>query len=76
MTLHDFLSLITDEEARIELEIDLEDEEEYTYQSFWYSDYRVNDSIVKEYRDFTVTGYNFTSLSTKHVDITIEIKKQ
>ena len=74
MTLHDFLTLITDEEARIELEIEFDDDEEYTYSHFWYSDYVTNDSIAKSYRNFKVTGYSFLPRTDNNVDITIEIK--
>lgn len=38
MTLQELLSLIQDEEARIELEID--EGEDYQYKSFWISDFR------------------------------------
>lgn len=40
MTLEEFLSLIQDEEARIELEIDDGTSDEYKYVNFWLSDYR------------------------------------
>ena len=40
MTLKEFLSLIADEEARIELELDIEMERDYSYISFWLSDFR------------------------------------
>ena len=50
MKLEDFLFLIQDEEARIELEID--GEEDYQYHHFWLSDFRSNLDIAKYYRDY------------------------
>ena len=73
MKLHEFLSLITDEEARIELEIDNGDEPDYSYESFWLSDYRVN-KTNREYSNYEVTGFRFMTEFSRS-DITIEIKK-
>ena len=72
MILKDFLKLITDEEARIELEIDSKDVEDYSYESFWLSDYR--DGYDKQYDNYKVTGFRF-STEFSDSDITIEILK-
>ena len=74
MILKDFLKLITDEEARIELEIDEEDREDYIYSSFWLSDYKSYLDSAKYYSDYIVTGFRF-STEFSESDITIEIKK-
>lgn len=72
MILKDFLSFITDEEARIELEIDSKDAEDYIYESFWLSDYR--DEYDKQYDDYKVIGFRF-STEFSDSDITIEVLK-
>ena len=72
MILKDFLSFITDEEARIELEIDLNDAKDYSYESFWLSDYR--DGYDKQYDDYKVTGFSFNT-EFSDSDITIEVLK-
>lgn len=71
MKLEDFLSLIQDEEARIELEID--DEEDYQYHHFWLSDFRSNLDIAKYYRDYDVSSFSFEPEDV-HSDIRIYIK--
>ena len=73
MILQDFLKLITDEEARIELEIDSKEAEDYLYSNFWFSDYR--DGYDHEYDDYEVTGFRF-STEFSESDITVEIKKK
>ena len=72
MKLKDFLKLITDEEARIVLEIDSKDAEDYSYELFWLSDYR--DGYDRQYDDYKVIGFRF-STEFSDSDITIEIKK-
>ena len=72
MTLKNFLGLISDEEARIELEIDLENNEDYLYESFWLSDYRLG--YDHDYDNYEVTGFRFTTEFSES-DITIEIVK-
>lgn len=72
MILKDFLKLITDEEARIELEIDSKDAEDYSYESFWLSDYRSDLETVKYYNECEVIGFRF-STEFSESDITIEI---
>ena len=72
MILQDFLKLVTDEEARIELEIDSEGAEDYLYESFWLSDYRCG--FDNYYDDCEVTGFRFTTEFSES-DITIEIVK-
>jgi hypothetical protein len=76
MTLQEFLSLVQDEEARIELEIDFDDDAEKKYQChhFWLSDFRVNDSIAKQYRHYKVDGFSFVPEQEDKADIMITIK--
>lgn len=71
MKLKDFLNYISDEEARIELEID-DDSEDYLYESFWLSDYKSNLDTAKYYNDYEVTGFRFNTEFSES-DITIEI---
>lgn len=52
MKLEDFLSLVQDEEARIELEID--DEEDYQYHHFWLSDFRSSLDTAKYYIEIAI----------------------
>ena len=72
MKLEDFLFLIQDEEARIELEIDDPSEDEYPYSNFWLSDYRTNDDIAVMYFNYKVVGFGFIT-NEKESDITIKI---
>ena len=74
MKLKGFLSLIQDEEARIELEID--DEEDYQYHHFWLSDFRSNLDIAKYYRDYDVNSFSFDTEKDAHADISIYIKQK
>ena len=74
MKLKDFLSLIQDEEARIELEID--NEEDYQYHHFWLSDYRSNINVSKYYRDYDVDSFSFDPEKETNADISIYIKQK
>ena len=73
MKLKGFLSLIQDEEARIELEID--DEEDYQYHHFWLSDFRSNINVAKQYRDYYVSSFSFEPEEEVHADIRIYCTK-
>lgn len=73
MKLEDFLSLIQDEEARIELEID--NEEDYQYHHFWLSDFRSNLDIAKYYKDYDVDSFSFEPEKDVYADIRIHCKK-
>lgn len=73
MKLKDFLFHVQDEEARIELEID--DEEDYQYHHFWLSDFRSNINIAKQYRDYYVSSFSFEPEEDVHADIRIHCKK-
>ena len=73
MKLEDFLFLIQDEEARIELEID--DEEDYQYHHFWLSDFRSNLDIAKHYRHYDVSSFSFESEKERDSQIRIYIKQ-
>ena len=74
MKLEDFLFLIQDEEVRIELEID--DEEDYQYHHFWLSDFRSNLDIAKHYRDYDVSSFSFEPEEERNAQIRIYIKQK
>ena len=76
MTLQEFLSLIEDEEVRIELEIGvIEDNgEEYQYHHFWISDFRSNLDVAKYYRDYNVNSFSLMPEQEKNAQIRIYIK--
>lgn len=61
MTLQEFLSLIEDEEVRIELEIDDDKlfKDGYLYEHFWLSDFRTEDDTSKYYKDYQVSSFSF-----------------
>ena len=69
MKLEDFLFLIEDEEARIELEID--NEEDYQYHHFWLSDFRSSLDIAKYYRDYNVSSFSFEPEKERNAQIRI-----
>lgn len=73
MKLKDFLFLIQEEEARIELETD--NEEDYQYHHFWLSDFRSNINVAKQYRDYYVNSFSFDTEKDAHIDIRIYIKQ-
>ena len=72
MKLEDFLFLIQDEEARIELEID--DEEDYQYHYFWLSDFHSNINVAKDYIDYDVSGFSLEPEEESIANIRIYIK--
>lgn len=75
MTLQEFLSLIQDEEVRIELEIDWNEDTgaECQYHHFWLSDFRTNDDIAKYYRYYNVSSFSFVPEKEKIAEIKITI---
>ena len=75
MTLQEFLSLIQDEEVRIELEIDWNEGTgaEYQYHHFWLSDFRTNNDIAKYYRCYSVSSFSFVPEQEKNAQIRIRI---
>ena len=73
MKLEDFLFLIQDEEVRIELEID--DEEDYQYHHFWLSDFRSNLDIAKYYSHYDVISFSFELEKERNAQIRIYIKQ-
>ena len=75
MKLKNFLSLIQDEETRIELEIDEDDKKDYQYYHFWLSDFRSNINVAKQYRDYYVNSFSFDTEKDAHADIRIYIKQ-
>lgn len=74
MKLEDFLFLIQDEEARIELEID--DKEDYQYHHFWLSDFHSNINVAKDYIDYDVDSFSFDPEKETNADIMIHIKSK
>lgn len=75
MTLQEFLSLIQDEEARIELEIDDGASDEYKYHHFWLSDFRTNDDInAKYFGDYNVSSFSFVPEEEMDAQIRIFIE--
>lgn len=71
MRLEEFLSLIQDEEARIELEID----DDYPYH-FWLSDFRSSLDIAKYYGDYEVSSFSFYPENERDAQIRIYIKQK
>lgn len=71
MTLQEFLRLITDEEQGCKLEIDEEEEKEYSYLSFWLSDFRQKMCTAYNCKDYLVTGFRIEYKS----ELIIEVKK-
>lgn len=72
MTLKEYLSLIFDEEVRVELEIETKGEDDYLYASFWLSDFRIG--YRSEYSDWAVDGVSFIPKKDKIAEISIHIK--
>lgn len=72
MALKEYLSLIADEEARIELELDIETKGDYLYKSFWLSDFRVG--CLSEYSEWTVEGVSFIPEKDESAEILIRIE--
>ena len=75
MTLQEFLSLMQDEEARIELEIDDGSSDEYKYYCFWLSDFNTyNDIAAKCFGDYNVNSFSFILEQEDNAQIRISIK--
>lgn len=74
MKLEDFLFFIQDEEARIELEIDEDDKNDYQYHHFWLSDFRTSDDTAKYYKDYRVSCFSFEPEIERNAKIRIQIK--
>ena len=78
MTLKEYLSFIRDEELRIELELDIEEERDYSYISFWLSDFRDGIRYGKthclDYAEWTVESISFIPIMDDYADFLIQIK--
>lgn len=78
MTLKEYLSFIRDEEVRIELELDIEKERDYSYISFWLSDFRDGIRYGKthclDYAEWTVESISFVPIMDDCADFLIQIK--
>lgn len=70
MKLEEFLSLIQDEDVRIELAIEEPSKDDYVYHQFWLSDFRSDLGITKHYREYQVKSFGFFT----GADIQIVIK--
>ena len=80
MKLKEFLSLITDEDVRIELELDIYEERDYLYASFWLSDFRKGIPYGRKhpliYKDWIVENISFDNVMDSTAEITIQIKEE
>ena len=78
MTLKEYLSFIRDEDVRIELELDVEEEKDYSYFSFWLSDFRNGIKYGKthslDYAEWTVESISFIPIMDDYADFLIQIK--
>lgn len=76
MKLEDFLFLIQDEEARIELEIDDDEQfrDGYLYTHFWLSDFRTYSSVAEYYKGYDVSSFSFEPEIEGEAQIMIQIK--
>ena len=73
MKLKDFLRLISDDDARIELQLDLDNEDEYFYSHFWLSDYLLNSPDARKYENWIVQSISFEPLIEEKATILIQI---
>ena len=74
MTLQEFVSLVQDEEARVELEIDEPSKDDYSYHHFWLSDFRAGLGVAKYYRDCEVSSFSFEPEHERSAQVRILIK--
>ncbi len=76
MTLQEFLSLIEEEEARIELEIDDDEQlwDGYVYTDFWLSDFRTSDDTAKYYKNYRIISFSFEPELENNTKIRIRIE--
>lgn len=83
MTLKEYLSFIRDEDVRIELELDVENEKDYSYFSFWLSDFRsgiryggirYRNPCSLDYAKWTVESISFIPIMDDYADFLIQIK--
>ena len=70
ITLNEYLSLIVDEDIRVELEIYGEDDY-YSHESFWLSDFRVG--LHSDYSEWAVVYVSFMP-DDSSAEILIQIK--
>ena len=71
MTLKEYLSLIVDEDVRIEIEIETEGVLDTLFASFWLSDFRIG--YRSEYSDWTVKSVSFFPEKDRMAEISIHI---
>lgn len=76
MALQEFLSLIEDEEARIELEIDDDEQlwDGYLHTHFLLSDFRISDDTTKYYKNYRISSFSFEPEVEKNAQIRIRIQ--
>ena len=78
MTLKEYLSFIRDEDVKIELETDVKDKRDYSYISFWLSDFRSGVRYGKtnslDYAKWTVESVSFLPIMDDSAEFSIQIK--
>lgn len=78
MTLKEYLSFIKDEDVRIELETDVEDKRDYSYISFWLSDFRRGIRCGRthciDFAKWTVESVSFKPIMDDNAKFLIQIK--
>lgn len=72
MKLQEYLKLISDEDCRIELELD-DGSDDYKYVHFYLSDYR--EGLHRDYDNWTVVSTSF-ECNQRFADISIQIKEK
>lgn len=75
MKLKELLNLISDEDVRIELEVDIEEKDDYLYTAFWLSDFRGGVESCTSYKDWIVEAVSFYSRIVGNAEISIRIKE-
>ena len=79
MVLKVFLQYIVDEDVRLELEIDTEGARDYSFLSFWLSDFRQGIRFGREhpldYSNWIVERISFIPVMDNSVSMTITVKQ-
>ena len=78
MTLKEYLSFIRDEDVKIELETDVKDKRDYSYISFWLSNFRSGIKCGKthclDFAKWTVKNVSFIPIMDDSAKFLIQIK--
>lgn len=75
MTLGIFIGLILEEDARIELEIADDTDNDYQYETFWLSDFRLGSQRSTKYSDWIVKHIYLFPIKERSAQITLQIKQ-